>query len=51
MAHRQDFCRKKAPEAKFFCEKTTQQEKLINENAPQARVFNLNPNGYSVLLM
>jgi len=36
---------------KIFCEKTAPQEKLMKENAPQARFFRLNPNGYFVLLM
>jgi len=40
MAHGQDSCgKKKAPEARFFCENTAPQAKLIRENALQARFF------------
>jgi len=49
--HGPDFCKKKAPRARFFCEKTSPQAKLIKENAPQSNFFELNPNGYCVLLM
>jgi len=39
MAHGQDFCRKKALQARIFPEKTALQAKLIKENTPQARFF------------
>jgi hypothetical protein len=40
MAHGQDFCRtKKAPQARFSCETTAPQAKLVKENARQARCF------------
>jgi len=38
MAYGQDFCTKnKAPQARFCCEKTATQAKLIKENEIQAR--------------
>jgi len=38
MAHGREFClKKKAPRARFFCEKTASQAKHIKENVPQAR--------------
>jgi len=39
MAHGQDFCQKKAPQATFFCEKSAPQAKHIKENALQKRFF------------
>jgi len=33
------FVKKKAPKARFFCEQTAPQAKLIKENVPQARFF------------
>jgi len=40
MPHRQDiFMKKNAPQARFFCEKTTPQVKNLLKSAPQAGFF------------
>jgi len=39
MAHGQDFRKKKALQARFLCEKTALQAKLIKGNVPLTRFF------------